>query len=84
MSVSLFYLIKCSTKGPSESAGKKLKAPTMITTVISQMIKRGVWVGKVPTEGGTCFLRTKEPAMASAGIINQYRPNNMAMLSAIL
>ena len=67
MSLPIAPSIRCSTIGPSARAGKKLSAPTMMTTPISQAMKSGVCVGSVPAPAGTFFLRASEPAMASAG-----------------
>src|SRR5438876_268656 len=39
---------RCSTIGPSASAGMKVSAPTMITTLISMTTNSGVCVGRVP------------------------------------
>ncbi len=36
-------------------------------------------VGNVPADGGTCFLRTSEPASASVGMIRKNRPNSITM-----
>jgi len=42
--------------GPSESAGKKVRPPTMITTATTHITKSGVWVGSVPrSPGSTSF-----------------------------
>src|SRR5208283_1333770 len=82
---SYFYLnFKNSPIGPSDKAGKKLSAPTIITTAISQKMNRGVYVGSVPDVTGTFFFLTRLPATASIGICNQNRPMNMQMLSIIL
>ena len=44
---------------------------TSTTTPISKATKSGVCVAKVPAPAGTIFLRTSEPASASAGIASQ-------------
>ena len=49
-------IINCSTIGPSASAGKKLSAPTMMTTPISQPTNSGVCVGSVPALSGHLLL----------------------------
>src|SRR5208283_827756 len=82
---SYFYLnFKNSPIGPSDKAGKKLSAPTIITTAINQKIKSGVYVGKVPEVTGTFFFFTTLPATASIGICSQNLPINMQMLSRML
>ena len=67
--------------GPSESAGKKVSAPTMTMTEVSSTVKSGVVTGKVPAVSGTIFLLARLPAMASIGTIIMKRPMNMAMAS---
>ena len=62
-----YLIIKCSTIGPSASAGTNVSTPTMITTPISMAINSGVWVGSVPGPAGTSFLDASEPAIASVG-----------------
>ena len=62
---------RCSTIGPSASAGMKVSAPTMITTPISMATNSGVCVGSVPGLAGTIFLRASEPAIASVGMASQ-------------
>src|SRR5262249_5181926 len=68
---------KCSTIGPSASAGKNVNAPTMTITPISRMTNSGPLVGNVPAEGGTIFLFTNDPAIANAGTIIRKRPASM-------
>ncbi len=43
-------------------------------TLTSNTVKRGVVTGNVPRLGGTVFLRTRLPAIASIGIIIRKRP----------
>ena len=43
--------------GPSESAGKKVSAPTINTVPTSRPTKRGPCVGNVPLVTGTFFCR---------------------------
>ena len=62
---------RCSTTGPSASAGTKVSAPTVITVPISTTTNSGVCVGSVPAEGGTCFAAASAPASASTGIASQ-------------
>src|ERR1039458_8349212 len=44
------FIRKCSTMGPSESAGKNVSAPTIRMTPTSQATNSAPCVGKVPTE----------------------------------
>src|SRR5208337_523107 len=69
---------KCSTSGPSDSAGKNVKAPMTITVPIKSPTKRAPCVGKVPLEEGTLFLTAKLPAIARVGIMNANRPSTIA------
>jgi hypothetical protein len=55
-----------------------------ITTITSQIMNNGVWVGSVPALAGIRFFSAREPAIASTGIINQKRARNMAMDCPIL
>src|SRR5689334_757967 len=48
-------ITRCSTIGPSASAGKNVSAPMMMTTPISIATNKGVWVGNVPRLTGTFF-----------------------------
>src|SRR5262245_32069238 len=68
---------KCSTIGPSDNAGKNVKAPTTITVATSKPTNNGPWVGKVPAEVGTTFLFARLPAIASAGMMKRNRPKSM-------
>ena len=54
MLLSLLAIIisRCSTIGPSASAGTKVSAPTMITTPTSSTTNSGVCVGSVPGPAG--------------------------------
>ena len=63
--------IRCSTIGPSASAGTKVSAPTSSTVPTSSATNSGVCVGSVPLEGGTNFLAASEPAIASTGTTSQ-------------
>src|SRR4029453_11189113 len=71
--------MKCSTMGPSDNAGKKVSAPTIITTLTKSTVKRIPFVGKVPRLAGTTFLPTKEPAIAKAGTIIKKRPERIVI-----
>src|SRR5581483_9473477 len=75
---------KCSTIGPSASAGKKGNAPTIRMTPISKTTNSGVLTGKEPTEGGTIFLAARLPAMPIIGMIIRKRPTSMASPSVVL
>src|SRR4026209_2666655 len=76
--------MKCSTIGPSTSAGKKVSAPTMMITPIRSTTKRTPSVGNVPAEGGTTFLPTSDPAIASAGTIIRKRPASIVTPRVVL
>src|SRR5215468_6927480 len=60
-------IASCSTIGPSASAGKNVSPPTMTMTPTTRPTNRVPVVGKVPADGGTDFLTTSEPAIATAG-----------------
>src|SRR5262249_6339638 len=62
---------RCWTTGPRARAGRKVRAPTMITTPISRVTKSGVCVGSVPGPAGTSFFWARDPAIASVGIASQ-------------
>src|SRR5215813_6720141 len=49
-------IANCSTIGPSASAGKKVRPPTMTITPTTNPMNRPPVVGKVPAEAGTDFL----------------------------
>src|SRR5262249_1790707 len=48
----------CSTIGPSASAGKKVRPPTMTMTPTTRPTNRVPEVGNVPADAGTDFLTT--------------------------
>jgi hypothetical protein len=79
-----YLAINCSTIGPSDRAGKKLRAPTSTVTATSQKIKRALWVGRVPLEAGTVFLLARDPAMARAGMASQYLETSITIPRARL
>ena len=54
--------------GPRARAGKKFRADTTTTTPISQAMKRGVWVSRVPEPRGIVFFTAREPAIARTGM----------------
>jgi hypothetical protein len=70
--------------GPSATAGKNVKAPTMTTTPMTSTTNSGVLVGNVPADGGTCFLRTTEPARARVGIMRKNRPKSIVIANVVL
>ena len=51
---------RCSTIGPSESAGKNVSAPTIRTTPTSSTTNSGVVTGKVPADSGAGLLLRQE------------------------
>src|SRR5262249_37035190 len=71
-------IARCSTMGPSASAGKKVRPPTIRITPTTSPMNRPPVVGNVPLDGGTDFCAASEPAMAMAGMIIQNRPTNIA------
>src|SRR4029077_4403069 len=77
-------IASCSTMGPSASAGKKVRPPTMTTTPTTRPTKSPPVVGNVPAEAGTDFLAASEPAIAIAGMIIQNRPTPIAMAPVTL
>ena len=66
-----------------EGGQERRAAATITTTPITSTTNSGVSVGNVPADGGTCCLRTTEPARASVGMIRKKRPNSMAMPSVV-
>src|SRR5262249_28974324 len=60
-------ITKCSTMGPSASAGKYCRPPRIRITPIRRPTNRGPCVGNVPLEAGTFFFAASEPAMAITG-----------------
>src|ERR1700704_726968 len=80
----LLAIARCSTMGPSASAGKNVSPPTITTTPTTRPTNRPPVVGKVPADGGTDFLAASEPAIAMAGMIIQNRPTNIATAPARL
>ena len=65
---------KCSTIGPSASAGKNVSPPTMITTPTRKPTNSGESVGSVPALAGTFFFCTSAPASARIATIGRKRP----------
>ena len=75
---------KCSTTGPSVSAGRKFSAPTSNTVPSSRTTNVPPDTGKVPALAGTSFFCASDPAMAMIGTIIRNRPMSMAMPSVVL
>ena len=71
------YISKCSTSGPRLNTGKKVSAPRITITLTNSAANNGVVTGNVPSVGGTIFLRTRLPAIASVGMIIKNLPANM-------
>src|ERR1035437_1338438 len=64
--------------GPSASAGKKVRPPTITITPTTRPMKRPPVVGNVPADAAMLFFSTSEPAIAMAGMIMKKRPTNIA------
>ena len=77
-------IAKCSTIGPSASAGKKVRPPTIRITPTTRPTNSPPVVGKVPSDGGTDFFAASDPAIAIAGTIIQKRPTNIATAPVML
>src|SRR6202012_1558515 len=73
--------IRYSAIGPSARAGRKVSAPTTITTQASRVTNSGVCVGRVPAVSGTWRFAASEPAMASMAIASGNRARNMQIAS---
>ena len=56
--------LKCSSIGPSETAGKNVSAATTRIVPTRSATKSGPSVGKVPALAGTIFFLTRLPAIA--------------------
>src|SRR5262245_36732882 len=78
------FISKCSTIGPRLRAGKNVSAPTITTTLTSNVVNRGVVTGNVPNDGGTWFLLARFPATASIGMIIMNRPMRIAIPCVVL
>ena len=70
--------------GPSESAGKKVSAPTSKIVPTSNVVKSGPETGKVPALVAMCFFRASEPASARIGTIMAKRPKSVASPRVVL
>src|SRR6185312_4029269 len=75
---------RCSTIGPSASAGKKVRPPMIRITPTTRPTNRPPVVGNVPADAGTDFLAASEPAIAIAGTIMKKRPTNIELASVKL
>src|SRR6185437_12993993 len=75
---------RCSTMGPSASAGKKVRPPMIRITPTTRPTNRPPVVGNVPIEAGIDFFSASEPAIAIAGTIMKKRPTNIALASVRL
>src|ERR1700722_17229823 len=64
--------------GPRASEGRKVRPPVIRITPTTRPTNRPPSVGNVPADVGTIFLRTKDPAIASIGMIIRKRPMNIA------
>src|SRR6185312_4792202 len=62
-----FPWLSCSTMGPSETAGKKVRPPTMMITPTSNPMNMGLSVRKVPAPSATTFFAARIPPSAMAG-----------------
>src|SRR5580658_7208834 len=69
---------KCSTTGPSESAGKNVSAAISTTVPTNKPTNSGPCVGNVPLVTGVFFLAARLPPIAISGIINRNRPISVA------
>src|SRR5690349_24500803 len=78
------FINKCSTIGPRLNTGKNVSAPTITITLTSSVENNGVVTGNVPNDGGTIFLRTRFPAIASIGMIIMNRPTSIATPIVVL
>src|SRR5262249_12498185 len=77
-------IANCSARGPSASAGKKVRPPTIMITPTTRPTNNPPVVGKVPSEAGTDFLLASEPAIAIVGMIIMKRPTNIATAPVML
>src|ERR1700694_4748301 len=68
---------KCSTIGPSASAGKYSRPLRITRTPVSSATNKSPSVGKVPAEGASFGLAASEPAMAITGTM---MPNRVASI----
>src|SRR6516164_6554293 len=78
------FIARCSTIGPSASAGKKVRPPMIRITPTTSPTNRLPVVGNVPADGGCDFLPASDPAIAMAGTIMKKRPTNIALASVRL
>src|SRR6185436_11926654 len=78
------FIARCSTMGPSASAGKKVRPPMIRITPTTRPTNNPPVVGNVPADGGIDFLAAREPAIAIAGTIMKNRPTNIELASVRL
>src|SRR6266436_7339668 len=69
---------RCSTTGPSATAGTYVSAPTRNTVPISSPTNSGPWVGILPTAAPERFFNAMLPARASTGTMVPKRPSHIA------
>src|SRR4029079_3203899 len=77
-------ICRCSTIGPSASAGTNVSAPTISTTPTSHATNSGVCVGNVPAVTAVALLAARLPAIPSTGIMIRERDSHIEMASAAL
>src|ERR1700686_2470525 len=77
-------IARCSTMGPSASAGKKGRPPTITITPTTRPTNSPPGGGNPPPDPGPNFLAASEPAIAMVGMIIQNRPTNIAIAPVAL
>src|SRR3982074_1566014 len=80
----LAFIARCSTIGPSASAGKKVRPPIIRMTPTTRPTNRPPVVGSVPADGGIDFLPASEPASGRAGTIRRKRREKSELASVKL
>jgi len=76
-------MARCSTIGPNDSAGKKIRPPP-ITHLGKQRNELQTICRQGMAELGKVRLAASEPAIASTGTMTKYRPANIASASVRL
>ncbi len=71
-------MMKCSTMGPRLTAGKKVRAPTMMTVPTRRRVKVTPETGKLPGLTAMVFLAPRLPASANTGTMVKKRPTRVA------
>lgn len=61
--------------GPSDIAGKNVKAPIITITPMRRIANNNESVENVPEEGGVTFFSASSPAKARLGHMIEIRPN---------